>query len=53
MTQDARTSGTSTWPVIASTGPSNGADARRYVNKEGRPRFKVGKSKVGGEEVVG
>lgn len=43
----------STLPVLAHTGPSAPTEARRHTNEEGRSRFVVGKSKIGGDEVVG
>ena len=40
-------------PVLARTGTSLPSNVKKDKNKDGKPFFIVGRSKVGGEEVVG
>jgi hypothetical protein len=43
----------STLPVLARVGPDNPVEPHRDKNSKGNSYFKVGKTEVGGEEVVG
>lgn len=50
--QDVR-SRVSTLPLLAKAGPNATSEPKPDSNAEGKGYFKVGKSIVGGEEVVG
>ena len=50
--QDTRTR-VATLPVLARVGPDNPAEPTRDRNEKDEKYFEVGKSEVGGEEVVG
>lgn len=51
-TQDTR-SKVATLPVLAKVGPNTASEPKPDLNSEGKAYFKVGKSVVGDEEVVG
>lgn len=51
-TQDTR-SRVATLPVLAKAGPNTASEPKPDSNTEGKGYFRVGKSVVGGEEIVG
>jgi len=51
-TQDTRTR-VATLPVLAQLGPNNTSEPTRDRNQKDEKYFEVGKSEIGGEEVVG
>lgn len=50
--QDTRTR-VSILPVLAKVGPDSPAEPHRNENSKGESYFEVGKSEIGGDEVVG